>query len=156
MKKMLFSVVMALCLLYACEPKQKTVDIQTETNILTDIENQWVAANQARDIEKNMSYYTENSVIMHQGIPIIKGLDSIRKYIESGFADTTVLWNTFNWKTEQIDVSASADMAVVRGTYSFQVKTPDGVNELTGKGIEIFRKVNNEWKASTSIYNSDK
>ncbi len=153
MKKIFFLLLTAACLMYACQPKP--ADTKAITEEITNIENQFTAAYQAMDVEKCMSYYAPDAIVMGQGIPILNDLEAIRKDITSEFADTTKLWNTHSWKNENIDVAKSGDLIIVRGSSTIKKKTPEGVIDVKAKGLEIFKKVDGKWKAYLCIYNRD-
>ena len=141
--------------MYACQQKPTEIDFKAISEEIVNIENQLTAAYQAHDIDKCMSYYASDAIVMDAGVPIITGIEAIRKDLAVSFADTTRLWKTHTWKNEQIEVAASGDMVIVRGSSFMNMKTPGGIKEVKGKGLEIFKKVDGEWKAFLCIYNKD-
>ena len=155
MKKLFFLLLPAVCLLYACQPKPGKIDTKAIFDEITNIEDQWTAAYQTMDVDKCMSYYAPDATVMDQGVPIITGPEAIRKDLAESFADTTRLWKTHKWKNEQIEIAKFGDLIIVRGSSVMQMKTPGGIKEVKGKGLEIFKKVNGEWKAFLCIYNKD-
>jgi len=155
MKKLFFLLLPAVCMMYACQPKPTEIDTKAIFDEITNIENQLTAAYQAGDVDKCMSYYAPDATVMDQGVPILTDLESIRKDLAESFADTTKLWKTHKWKNEQIDIAKSGDLIIVRGSSFIQMKTPGGIKDVKGKGLEIFKKVNGEWKAFLCIYNKD-
>lgn len=155
MKRLFLFLLPAVCLLYACQQKSTKTDKQAIFDEIVNIENQLTAAYQAKDIDKCMSFYAPDAIVMGHGIPILNGLESIRKDIETEFADTAKLWKTHSWKNENIEIAESGDLVIVRGSSVIQKKTPDGIKEIKGKGLEIFKKVNGQWKAFLCIYNLD-
>ena len=155
MKKIFFLLLPAVCLMYACQQKPTEIDFKAISEEIVNIENQLTAAYQAQDIDKCMSYYAPDAIVMDAGVPIITGIEAIRKDLAVSFADTTRLWKTHTWKNEQIEVAASGDMVIVRGSSVLNMKTPGRIKEVKGKGLEIFKKVDGEWKAFLCIYNKD-
>ena len=141
--------------MYACQQKPTEIDFKAISEEIVNIENQLTAAYQAQDIDKCMSYYASDAIVMDAGVPIITGIEAIRKDLAVSFADTTRLWKTHTWKNEQIEVAASGDLVIVRGSSFNQKITSDGIKDVKGKGLEIFKKVNGEWKAFLCIYNND-
>ena len=155
MKRLFIFLLSAVCLLCACQPKSTKIDKQAIFDEIVNIENQLTAAYQAQDIDKSMSFYAPDAIVMGQGVPIQHGLESIRKGCETEFADTTKLWKTHSWKNENIEIAESGDLIIVRGSSVIQKKTPDGIKEIKGKGLEIFKKEDGQWKALLCIYNLD-
>ena len=124
MKKIFFLLLPAVCLMYACQQKPTEIDFKAISEEIVNIENQLTAAYQAQDIDKCMSYYAPDAIVMDAGVPIITGIEAIRKDLAVSFADTTRLWKTHTWKNEQIEVAASGDMVIVRGSSVLNMKTP--------------------------------
>jgi len=100
-----------------------------------------------------MTFFSPEGVQMMPGKDIVVGLQSIQREFELSFADTTLLWETFSWTNDFVEVSASGDLEYVRGTNRLNIKTPDGVVESKGKGVDIWKKIDGEWKCVVGIYN---
>ena len=139
-------------LLLGCTRTPK-VDIAAEADVIRNLENQWVIANQTKDIAKVMTFFSPEGVQMMPDKDIVVGLQSIQREFELSFADTTLLWETFTWTNDFVEVSASGDLAYVRGTNRLNIKTPDGIVEGKGKGVDIWKKIDGEWKCVVGIYN---
>jgi len=86
---------------------------------------------------------------------IYVGLQSIRKQVESDFADTTMLWNTTSTTIDIIEVSASGDIAYARGINRGKMKTLTGTVENSDKWIDIYKKIDGQWKCIVGIWNSN-
>ncbi|MFN8255966.1 MAG: nuclear transport factor 2 family protein [Bacteroidales bacterium] len=156
MKKSIYIMLMAVTLFTACKSNNSNVDTKAEADEIRKLEDQWTAALQTKDLEKTMSFFATDAVGMSTDQAIISGIDSLRKKQEEAFADTTTIWDKFSWTNESVEVSASGDLAYVRGSSKFAVKTPVGIVEGTGKGIDVWKKIDGEWKAVASIGNGDK
>jgi uncharacterized protein (TIGR02246 family) len=144
----------ACSILTGCN-RSPVVDVRTEAKAINKIEDEWTAAIKTGDIERILGIFAQEAVAMNANTPACVGIQAIRKYLESWFANTTILHETFKSGVEAIEVSASGDLAYVRGNSQISIRTPDGVVEETDKWITIYRKVNGEWKAIVDIWNSD-
>ncbi len=144
----------AFSVLTGCN-RTPVIDIRTETETIRNIEDQWTAAIVAKDIDKIMGIFADEAVAMNPNTPACTGAQAIRESQESWFADTTSLHETFKSDIDTIEVSASGDLAYVRGNSRLSISTPKGIVEETDKWVTIFRKVNGEWKAIVDIWNSD-
>jgi len=147
-------------LLFACSiltgcNRTPLVDIRAEAEAIKKIEDQWTAAILAKDIDKIMSIFAQDAVVMNANTLAITGVQAIRESQESWFADATVLHDTFKSAIDTIEVSASGDLAYVRGNSLLSISTPGGIVEETDKWITIYRKINGEWRAIVDIWNSD-
>jgi len=142
-------------LLAGCNTTPK-VDMTAEAGLIRDIEDQWTEAVKATDVDKIISFHANEAVSMPDGAPIVNGLQNIRSRIDTQFADTTVLYDTYSGTIDAIEVSASGDLAYSRGHDEISIKTSDGIVNETGKWVDVYKKFNGEWKVIVSIGNSDK
>ena len=88
--------------------------------------------------------------------PISVGLEAIRKSEESFFSDTNYLYKTYSTTFDSIEVSASGDLAYVRGSDRVGLNTPKGPVTEVRKWVDIWKKVDGNWKVVASIWNNDK
>ena len=142
-------------ILIGCNSTPK-VDIVAEAEAIRNIENQWTVALQNKDVDKVLSIYSPEGVVMKPNNGIYVGLQAIRGQLESDFADTTILWNTTSSIIDILEVSASGDLAYVRGINRSNIKTPGGSDEMSDKWIDIYKKIDGQWKCIVGIWNSNK
>jgi|SRR5659263_204986 len=142
-------------ILTGCTPAPK-VNTVAEAEAIRNLEIQWTVANQTKDIAKVMTFFSPESVQMVPDKAIIVGLKSIQEDFILSFADTTMLWDTFSWTNDKVEVSASGDLAYISGTNRIKIKTPNGIVDYVGKGVDIWKKIDGEWKCVVGIWNSDK
>jgi ketosteroid isomerase-like protein len=155
MKKIAFLTLAAAIILAACQPKPAAVDLKAEADAIRNLEDQWTAANQAKNVDKAVGMVSAEFIMMPPKVPLSTGPETIRKNMESMFADSTILWDTYKYTCDKIEVASSGDLAYVYGIQTLTVKTPMGPVEDVGKGVDIWKKENGEWKAVLSIWNSD-
>ena len=144
----------ACIILIGCNSTPK-VDTVAEVEAIRNIENQWTVALQNKDIDKVMSLYSPEGVVMKPNNTVFVGLQSIRTQVESDFADTTMLWNTTSTTIDIIEVSASGDIAYARGINRGNMKTLTGIVEYSDKWIDIYKKIDGQWKCIVGIWNSN-
>jgi len=139
-------------ILIGCTSTPK-VDTVAEAEALRSIENKWVDAENAGDIETILSYYAPDAVDMVPNGPIIVDKQARHKLFESwlvGF-DSKSRKNTI----DDIEVSSSGDLAFTRGTTHFTRTTPDGPVEVADKWVSIYKKIDGKWKVIVNISNSN-
>jgi len=141
-------------ILMGCTSTPK-VDIQAETDAVRNLEDQWTVALQTGDVEKILSFHAPEAVGLRPNQPILVGLDAIRNRTVSMFADTTLLFNTYTGTIDIIEVSASGDLAYARGHDEITTKTKDGLVKDNGKWVDIWKKIDGQWKVTVTIGNSD-
>jgi ketosteroid isomerase-like protein len=152
MKRTLYLMLVAVTIITACQSKTKTAS--NDADAIRNIEDQWVAANKAKDINKAVSFFASDAVVMEPNKPITVGIEAIKKSWELWFSDTTFLHNTIIGTTDNIEVSTSGDLGYARGTNHYSIKTPNGTVEYVDNFIDIFKKIDGEWKCIESIWNT--
>ena len=142
-------------ILIGCTSTPK-VDTIAEAKAIRNLENQWMAAIKAKDTDKIAGFYSSNAVTMFADLPIFVGKEAILKSWEMWFSDTTIITENYFAPIDTVEVSASGDLAYVRGKERFIQNTPDGPIEVANKWVDIWKKTDGEWKCIVTIGNSDK
>lgn len=142
-------------ILIGCNSSPK-VDIVAEAEAIRSIEDQWVAANKVKDINKVISIFASDAVTLEPNKPITIGTEAIKKSWELWFSDTTYLHNTITGTTDNIEISASGDLGYARGTTHYSIKIPNGTVKYDDKFVDIYKKIDGEWKCIVGIWNTDK
>jgi len=132
------------------------VDTVAEAEAIRNLEKEWTVALQNKDINSILSIYSPEAVAMKPNNATYVGLQGIREQMEADFADTTILWNTTSSTIDIIEVSASGDLAYVRGINRSNIKTQGGSDEMSDKWIDIYKKIDGQWKCVVGIWNSNK
>jgi uncharacterized protein (TIGR02246 family) len=145
----------SIAILFGCN-RAPNVNVKAEEDAIRKLEADWTVLNQKRDIAKVMEMYAPDAIIMAPGQNVATGLETIRKQFESMFADTSILWDTFSWTSEKVEVSALGDLAYIKGSSTMKMKTPNGIIEEVDKGVDIWRKIDGKWKAVLTIWNINK
>lgn len=131
------------------------INIRTEAEAIKKIEDQWTAAIKAKDIDKILSIFAPEAVVMNANSPVCTGTQAIRKSLETWFSDTTNFLDTFESTIDTLEISSMGDLAYLRGHQKLNIGTAEGIVEVTDKWVTIFRKINGEWKAIVDIWNTD-
>jgi uncharacterized protein (TIGR02246 family) len=143
--------ILAACLALLC-----CTALATEAKIeqaLRDLDAQWSKAGEAKDLDKTVSYYSDDAIVMPPNVPIATTKEAIRKAWKDIF-DVTV---NGSWKATNVKVAKSGDMAYVSGTYEFTSNDPIGKQVSDrGKYLEVWKKqADGKWKCQADIWNSD-
>jgi ketosteroid isomerase-like protein len=121
---------------------------------LRDLDAKWSAAAGAKDIDKTVSYYSEDAVVMPPNAPSAETRETIRTVWKETL---TTPGAAIRWKTTKVEVAKSGDLACLTGTYELTMNDPTGklVNDR-GKYVEVWEKqADGKWKCGTDIWNSD-
>ena len=142
-------------ILIGCNSTPK-VDLVAEAEAIRSIEDQWMAANMAKDINKVISIFAPDAVTLEPNKPITVGIDAIKKSWELWFSDTNYLHNNITYTIDNIEVSAYGDLGYARGSTHYTILTPNGTDKFDDKFVDVYKKIDGEWKCIVSIWNIDK
>lgn len=152
MSKYLFFFLCLVFLSTACGTKPSS-DTRTDEATLRKLDDEWSKAAGARDVEKTISYYSDDAIVMPPNIPTLTGKEAIRGLWKS------MLGPDFSggWKVTKVEVARSGDLAYVSGSYEFNEKDDSG-KPITDKGkyLEVWKKqADGNWKCVADMFNSD-
>jgi uncharacterized protein (TIGR02246 family) len=136
-----------LCIASAADTKA------TEQN-LRDLDDQWSTAAGAKDLEKTVSFYSEDAVVMPPNASAATSKEAIRKVWQDLLGSHGLV---ISWKTTKVEVAKSGDLACLSGSYDLTMNDASGnpVNDH-GKYVEVWEKqADGKWKCGTDIWNSD-
>ena len=110
---------------------------------------EWSKVAGAKDLEKTVSYYAEDAVVLPPNQPMVTSKDGIRN-LWKGFLDSLT---DISWKTTRVETSNSGNMGYLVGTYAMTMK--DGAKD-TGKYCEVWKKqADGKWKVVVDMFSSD-
>ena len=132
-----------------CSSCLLAADTEETEQALRDLDAQWSAAAGAKDLEKTVSFYADDAVVLPPNQPMVTSKDGIRN-LWKGFLDSI---SDMSWKATRVEIAKSGDLAVLTGTYEMTMK--DGTKDR-GKYCEVWeKKAEGKWKCGTDIWNSD-
>jgi len=139
----------------ACQ-KQTAADTHTaDEATLKTLDAEWSkAAATTKDLEKTVSYYSDDAIVMPPNIPTLTGKEPIRALWKSmlespGFGG--------GWKATKVEVAKSEDIGYVTGAYELR-ETDDSGKPITDKGkfLEVWKKqADGSWKCVADMFSSD-
>ena len=121
---------------------------------LRDLDAQWSAAAAAKDLDKTVSYYSADAVVMPPNAPSATTKEAIRSAWKEMLTSPGA---AISWKATKVEVAKSGDLAYVSGTYEETMTDASGKPVKDhGKYVEIFKKqADGTWKVVADIWNSD-
>lgn len=104
-----------------------------------------------RDLEKLVSFYAPDAMVMPPNQVPAAGLNAIRELyteaFEMGFS---------NFQFEMTRVVPSNELVATSGTYTIDLKTPSDIIHDRGKFVAVYQVMKNgAWKVLFDIWNSD-
>jgi uncharacterized protein (TIGR02246 family) len=114
----------------------------------------WSQAAGAKDLDKAVSFYADDALLLPDNAPAARGKESIRK----NWAPLLALPGSgLRWQTASVEVARSGELAYETGAYNFvatdkQGKSTDG----KGKYLVIWKKQSDgSWKVAVDTDNPD-
>ena len=133
---------------------QSNVDLKAEEAAIMKTDSSWSAiAKESKDVEKIVSYWSDDAVVLAPGQPAVKGKEALRKFIEDsrqipGFSIT--------WKSSDVHFSPDGKMAYMSGENLMTMDDSTGKKmTIPGRGYTIWRKeADGNWKCVVDIWNN--
>ena len=135
-----------------CAPQVDVEAEQAAIRELTDVE--WMEAGQAKDVERWVSFHTDDASLLPPNAPIVTGKEAIRAVVSNLIS--TPGWAA-SWQTTKIEVSRSGDLAYSYGPQQTTVDDAEG-NPVTDqqKWVAVWKKQpDGSWKCAVLILNSN-
>jgi len=142
---MLFAVV-------ACKQK---IDTKSEGEKLMQVSREWSKIAASRDVEKTMSYWTDDAVVISAGEKLRSGKAAIRQMVEQSLKNPDF---QISWEPQKAEVSESGDMGYLIELTTIGVKDSVGT-PLTMKynGLTIWKKQSDgTWKNVVDVLSPEK
>jgi len=139
-------------ILHACS--DHSVDTKAEGEKLMQISRDWSKSAATDSIERTLSYWADEAVVMPPGQPPIKGKKAIREMIES---TSKIPGFKISWEPLSVAVSKNGDMAYMLEQNQITIQDSSGTPKTEfNKGVTIWRKDADGWKNIVDIWNLDR
>ena len=137
-----------------CASSANRVSVEEEAATLMRLSREWSEVAGSGDLEKTLSYWAEDAVMMVPGQPPIRGKAAIRQFLE---ASGSIPGFTVKWEPLEAHVSPSGDMAFLLERNQFSFKDPSGsVVTESNKAVTVWRKQSDgTWKNVIDTWNAD-
>jgi uncharacterized protein (TIGR02246 family) len=116
------------------------------------LDAEWSQAAQGRDVDRVVSFWADDAIVFPPGSPPIKGKPAIREFVAKSFQTPGF---SISWKTTNVAVSRSGDLAYATGTNRVTFSSPDGRQvTVEGKAVAVWRREREGiWKCVIDIWN---
>jgi uncharacterized protein (TIGR02246 family) len=140
-------------LLFTCLCTAWPADTKNTEQALRDLDAQWSQAAGSKDVDKVVSFYSADAMVLPANAPIATTKEAIRNLWQDVLAKAT----SISWTMSKAEVAKSGDVAYASGTYELSMPDATGksVNDR-GKYMVVWKKQSDgKWKAVADIWNSD-
>ena len=137
----------------ACASTAPSFDAAAESTALMNRDAEWAdLATAGKDVERVVSYWADDAVIMEPGQPAVEGKRAIRAYVESSFRTPGF---RIHWVSRKPTFSPDGKMAYMRGTDEMTVPGTGGeLMTLHLQGYSIWSKEpDGQWRCTVDIAN---
>jgi uncharacterized protein (TIGR02246 family) len=141
----------ALLLVAGCATQPFDPFSESEKLLRRDAE--WAnLASAGKDVERMVSYFSDDAIVIPQGQPIAEGKAAIRAFVT---ASLQIPGFKIHWVSEKVSFSPDGKLAYMRGRNSMTVPGPNGAPiTLAGRGITILRlEPDGQWRCVVDIWN---
>lgn len=125
--------------------------VDEETLLKRDAE--WAeAASSGKDVEKIISYWTDDAVVIPPGQPVVEGKAAIRAFV----ADSLKIPGfSIHWVSDNVSFSPDGQLAYMRSTNRTTVPGADGkLMTLHGRALTVWRlESDGQWRCAVDIWN---
>lgn len=126
--------------------------ITSDEQLLHALTKEWEQHYNARNIDKLLSFYTADGVIMPPFYPVAKGATEMRQFFVEVFKQN----DPQNLTIEASHVEIVGDIAFGIGTFTDNINIPSGKRiELPGKWTSVLRRVDANWRIFAHCWNPD-
>jgi uncharacterized protein (TIGR02246 family) len=128
-------------------------DAKMEGERLMQVSREWSKAASTDSVEKILSYWADDAVVMPPGQPPIKGKNAIREMI---LGTSKIPGFKISWEPLAVSVSENGDLAYLIEQNQITVNDSLGkpITEFN-KGVTIWRKeADGSWKNIVDIWNA--
>src|SRR6185437_5641472 len=146
------TVLLMTALLPSCS--EHVIDTKAEGERLMQLSREWSKSAATDSIEKTLSYWADDAVVMSPGQSPIKGKNSIREMIEG---TSKIPGFKISWEPVNVSVSKGGDMAYMIEQNQITVNDSLGkpITEFN-KSVTIWRKeTDGSWKNIVDMWNAD-
>ncbi len=133
---------------------EQKVDTKTEGEKLMHISREWSKSASTDSIEKTLSYWADDAIVMSPGQPSLHGKKAIREMVEGS---SKIPGFKISWEPLSVSVSKSGDMAYMIEQNQITVNDSLGqpITEYN-KVVTVWRKeADGSWKNVVDIWNAD-
>lgn len=128
-------------------------DVAAEQQKLLRRDAEWAdTAAAGKDVEKIVSYWSDDALVIEPGQPVYEGKAAIRAYVA---ASLQIPGFKIHWVSEKPVFSPDGQMAYMRGVDEMTMPGPNGaLMTLHTRGISIWRRdPDGEWRCVADIAN---
>jgi ketosteroid isomerase-like protein len=131
------------------------MDFEQERDRLLQRDAEWAAvASEGNDVERMLSYWTEDARIYPPGLPVVSGKAALRAYVQSALA---IPGFHITWTTSDASISPDGQLAYLLSRNAVTLTGPQG-RPITahGRAVTVWRRdPDGVWRCVIDIWNEE-
>lgn len=131
------------------------MSLTTEKERLLRRDAEWAkVASEGREVERILSYWTEDAVVIAPGLPAVVGKAALRQYVEGSMQ---IPGFKITWTSTDVTLSPDGQLAYMFSRNAVTMNAPDGTPGTTeGRAVTIWRlESDGEWRCAVDIWNAE-
>jgi uncharacterized protein (TIGR02246 family) len=127
---------------------------ERDVKSIRELEDKAREAAKAKDLDRYVSFYADDAVLLWPGVPMVTGRLAIREFMRVFLSMPDF---SLSFETAQVEVSRAGDFAYTCGTNKVTLMDPNGKKmKDSGKYLTVYRKQSDgTWKVVADMGNSD-
>jgi ketosteroid isomerase-like protein len=129
------------------------MDLERERERLLQRDAEWAAlASEGREVERMLSYWTDDARVYPPGLPVVSGKAALRDYVQGALA---IPGFHITWTSSEASLSPDGQLAFMLSTNAVTLPGPDGRPVTAhGRAVTIWRKESDgNWRCAVDIWN---
>lgn len=130
------------------------MNLEFEKTALIETSREWARIVATGDLERALSFWSDDALVMPPGQPPIVGKAAIREYVRQMMA---IPGFSITWEPEQANVAGTGDVGFLVERNRVTVNDSSGtLREQFGKAVTVWRKdATGAWKCVVDIWNDN-
>jgi len=140
-------------LVVCCACGSPAFDPGTEATALLARDAEWATtAAEGKDVEKTISYWSDDAVIIPPGLAIVEGKAAIRSFVSDAFK---IPGFKVHWVSKDVKFSPDGKLAYMRSDNQMTTPGPDGkLMTQSGRAVTVWRRdPDGQWRCVVDTWN---
>jgi len=130
------------------------MNLDDEKARLLQRDAEWAAvAGQGRDVDRIVSFWTDDAIVLPPGLPAVAGTAALREYVQSSLQ---IPGFRITWTSTDVRFSPDGKLAYMFSRNAVTVSDADGnPAKTTGRAVTVWRRdAGGEWRCAVDIWNA--
>lgn len=135
--------------------RRPKLDWASERAQLLKRDAEWAAASsEGRDLERILSYWADDAIVLPPGLPAVVGKPAVRQYVQGSLR---IPGFRIAWTSTDAAFSQDGSLAYLFSRNAVTMNGPDRTPTTTyGRGVSIWRREpSGEWRCVVDIWNAE-